>query len=81
MKIVRLVNNVVIEIIPESARPVADWYGEAFASQCVEAPDEVEQHWGYIDGEWIRPEDMPKPEPPKTDMDLMAEAMKGEVTL
>lgn len=47
MKVVRIVDGEVWEIIPEAARPVADWYGEAFAAQCVEAPDEVEQHWSY----------------------------------
>ncbi len=37
--------NVVVEIIPSYALPVEKWYGKEFASQCVEAPDEVEQHW------------------------------------
>ena len=50
MKTVRLQSNVVVEIIPDYALPVAQWYGEAFAAQCVEAPDEVEQGWVY-DGE------------------------------
>ena len=47
MKIVRLFNNRVAEIIPETATPVSKWYGEFFASQCVEAPDEVECGWYY----------------------------------
>jgi hypothetical protein len=47
MKTVRLKNNIVLEIIPEYALPVADWYGEDFASHCVGAPDDVEQHWVY----------------------------------
>lgn len=47
MKIVYLENDRVIEIIPEEATPVSKWYGEEFASHCVEAPDEVEQHWYY----------------------------------
>lgn len=49
MKIVYIVNGVVIEIIPEEATipSVAYWYGESFASQCVTAPDEVEQRWAY----------------------------------
>lgn len=50
MKTVRLQSNVVVEIIPDYALPVAQWYGEAFAAQCVEAPDEVAQGWVY-DGE------------------------------
>lgn len=47
MKIVRLENNTVREIIPGYAQPVEQWYGITFASQCVEAPDEVDQHWVY----------------------------------
>ena len=47
MKVVRLLGNVVVEVIPEYGLPVAEWYGEAFAEKCVEAPDEVEQHWQY----------------------------------
>ena len=50
MKTVRLQNNVVVEIIPYYALPVARWYGESFAAQCVEAPDDVAQGWVY-DGE------------------------------
>lgn len=47
MKTVRLKNGVVVEVIPEYALPVERWYGAAFAAQCVEAPDEVEQRWSY----------------------------------
>lgn len=47
MKTVRLKDNVVVEIIPEYALPVEKWYGAAFAEQCMEAPDEVEQNWVY----------------------------------
>nr|DAG87279.1 MAG TPA: hypothetical protein [Herelleviridae sp.] len=45
MKTVRLSDNVVVEVIPDYALPVEKWYGKEFATQCVEAPDEVEQHW------------------------------------
>ncbi|WP_369284020.1 hypothetical protein [Oscillibacter sp. GMB15532] len=45
MRIVRVENGTVAEIIPEYAIPVEIWYGSEFASQCVEAPDEVEQGW------------------------------------
>lgn len=54
MKIVRLKNGSVYEIIPEYALPVEEFYSPEFAAQCMEAPDEVEQHWGYIDGQWVR---------------------------
>ena len=47
MKIVRVEGNLVVEIIPEEARPVAEWYNETFARQCVEAPDEVQTNWTY----------------------------------
>ena len=47
MKTVRLRDNIVQEVIPEYALPVAEWYGEAFAAECVVAPDEVDQRWIY----------------------------------
>lgn len=47
MKIVRVINNRVVEIIPETATPVSKWYNETFASQCIEAPDEVTYRWYY----------------------------------
>ena len=47
MKFVRLENNKVVEIIPDYALPVEKWYGEEFASRCIESPDEVEQGWFY----------------------------------
>lgn len=47
MRIVRLENNEVLEIIPEYALPVEKWYGKVFAAECVEAPDDVEEGWIY----------------------------------
>ena len=47
MKIVRVEGNLVVEIIPDEARPVSKWYNEDFAKQCVEAPDEVQPNWSY----------------------------------
>ena len=47
MKVVRLQNNIVVEIIPEYALPVEKWYGAEFAAQCVEAPDNIEQGMVY----------------------------------
>lgn len=57
MKVVRLKENIVIEVIPDEARPVEDWYNKEFASQCVEAPDEVDQHWVYDrkNNKWLEP--------------------------
>ena len=66
MKTVRLKNNIVFEIIPEYALPVEKWYGSEFAAECVDAPDNVEQHWVY-DPETgtfsAPPEPEPEPEP------------------
>ena len=47
MKIVRVLNNTVVEIIPEYALPVSKWYNDTIASQCMEAPDEVKCRWVY----------------------------------
>ena len=47
MKTVLLKENVVYEIIPDYALPVEKWYGFEFATQCINAPDEVEQNWVY----------------------------------
>lgn len=47
MKIVRVVQGKVIEVIPKSAVPVSDWYNAQFAAQCVEAPDVVQPNWYY----------------------------------
>jgi hypothetical protein len=47
MKTIRLENNIVVEIIPDYALPVTDWYGANFASQCIEASDEVKLNWIY----------------------------------
>ena len=47
MKIVKLEQNIVREIIPEDVRPLDLYYPPDFCAQCVEAPDEVEQRWVY----------------------------------
>lgn len=44
---VRVKNGIVVEIIPEYALPVDKWYGDDFAKECVDAPEEVEQGWIY----------------------------------
>lgn len=45
---VRLINNIVWEIIPEENTPnIADFFGEEFAAQCRKAPPEVEQGWVF----------------------------------
>lgn len=68
MKIVRLIGNNVDEIIPEGIpyAQLAQYYNAEFASQCVEAPDEVEQRWTYNNGEWAAPvpEIPSEPDPP-----------------
>ena len=49
MKIVRIVDNYVKEIIPEGATPINEQYPEWFCNQCMEVSDEVQQNW-YYDG-------------------------------
>ena len=61
MKIVRVDNGAVAEIIPQYATPVEQWYGAAFAALCTEAPDEVEQNWLLRDGAFIPPDDAQAP--------------------
>lgn len=68
MKTVRVVNNVVVETIPEAATipSVAHWYGDDFAAECVEAPDEVMQDWKYdpASNSFSEPTYEPSPVPP-----------------
>ena len=48
-KWVRVNNGKVKEIIPNEATTpsIAHWYGGTFASQCIEAPDDVVQNMVY----------------------------------
>lgn len=68
MKTVLLKENKVREIIPEYALPVEKWYGPAFAAECMEAPDEVEQGWVYDPetGAFSESAETPEPEPEQT---------------
>ena len=47
MVTVHLQDNRVTEVIPEYALPVEKWYGEKYAKECIEAPDEVGPNWVY----------------------------------
>lgn len=76
MKTVRLSNNVVAEIIPDYALPVEYWYGEEFAADCVEAPDEVEERWTY-NGEIFSPPVEPEPVEPEPTTEEILDAMLG----
>jgi hypothetical protein len=63
MMVVRIQKGIVVEKIPDYALPVEKWYGEKFAKQCVDAPDEVEQGWRYADGVFTKPnESIPESE-------------------
>lgn len=44
---VRVVDNMVIEIVPDYATPVEKYYSPEFCAQCFFAPDGVEQGWIY----------------------------------
>lgn len=71
MKTVRIVNGAVREIIPDYALPVEKFYSAAFCAQCVEAPDEVEQHWTYDpDSGTFSPPAEPEPSEP-TDTEVL----------
>ena len=73
MKTVRVTDNVVREIIPAYALPVAKWYGPQFAKECREAPDEVKQGWVYDPVTGLFSEPGPEPEPEPTPEERMAE--------
>lgn len=77
MKTVRIVNGVVAEVIPAEANPVADWYGEDFAAQCVEAPDKVDQRWRYNPETKSFSPPAPDPEPTYTADDLFSALLGG----
>lgn len=73
MKTVLLKENKVREIIPDYALPVEKWYGAAFAAECMEAPDEVEQGWVY-DPEamtFSAPEEAPETVPEPTTEEIL----------
>ena len=80
MKIVRISNGIVQEIIPVAAAPVERWYGAAFAALCVEAPDEVEQNWIYDreTGSFFPPAAEPKP-PRPSEEEILAPQMRTAV--
>lgn len=71
MKIVKLKNNIVIEIIPEYALPVEQWYGADFAAHCIEAPDDAEQGMIYNGETFTAPD--PPAETDTITMDDLAE--------
>jgi hypothetical protein len=79
VKWVRIENGIVREIIPEAATipSVAHWYGEEFAAQCVEAPNEVEQNWTYRAGNFSPPA-LPSPPEPTAENDLLAMSVDHE---
>lgn len=79
MKTVRIEDGIVVEVIPEYALPVDKWYGAAFAAQCMEAPDEVEQHWTYDPKTetWAEPQPEPDLEPTPTTEERLA-ALEAE---
>lgn len=53
MKIVRIVDNYVREVIPKDARPLEEWYPGWFCNQCMEVDDSVQENW-YYDGETFK---------------------------
>lgn len=61
MKTVHLKDGRVTEVIPEYATPVETWYGKKFAAECIEAPDEVQPNWKYLDGKFHEDEGQSEP--------------------
>lgn len=56
MKVARIANNIIREIIPEYGLPVEQWYGEEFAKLCEEVPDEAQCGWIKVNNEWVSPD-------------------------
>ena len=81
MKTVRVKNGIVMEIIPEYALPVEQWYGKYLASQCVEAPDEVAQGWTYDGDVFSAPASEPEPEPETGDTEARLKNLESEMSL
>ena len=83
MKIVKMNGNRVQEVIPDYALPVEKFYGSAFASECREAPDEVDQRWILNeDGSWTDPETLPPPvpdEPESSDLETRMTEVETDV--
>ncbi len=54
-------SNEITQILnPQVLSPdIAYWYGEEFSSNCVQAPNEVDQRWIYKNGEFTPPEEEP----------------------
>lgn len=71
MKIVRIINNIVVEIIPDAATPVEKWYNGDFARQCIEAPDEVQQGWYYDFEKKVFTENIPEIATPITPLEQL----------
>ena len=65
MNYVRVTDQVVIEVFPYD--PFEWLKGSDILPECFEAPDEVEQFWRYIGGEWLEPLPPDPPEPPVDD--------------
>lgn len=76
MKIVRLKDNVVVEVLPESLydKGIEYWYGPEFAATCVEAPDDVKQ--GMIYDEDTKTFSFPQPLEPGTQMPTLEERLE-----
>ena len=56
MKIVRIENNAVVEILPVALfTEVERLYHPTILAHCAEAPDAVVVGWQYIDGVWSEP--------------------------
>jgi hypothetical protein len=76
MKTVRIKDGIVIEIIPQEATvpSVSHWYGEDFAAECMDTPDDVQQNWLYDSNTqtFSEPSQVTEESPPPTPEDQIA---------
>ena len=60
MKWAFIENNEIREILPETNTP--EMYGAEFAANCVQVPDEVQQHWVRVGQNFVEPAPAPPAE-------------------
>lgn len=61
-KYARIINNQVWETFtPHSGASLEECFTPELVTQFISCPDEVDQTWSYVDGDFIAPP--PKPEP------------------
>lgn len=78
MHVVRLDStDIVAEVIPDYALPVEDWFGEAFAANCMVAPNEVVEGYFFnrATGQFMTPDHAPV----KITVEVLHEQVQEEI--